>query len=131
MSIGSVITLGYADREAKQVLENAMSDEKMLLIDIRHKPYCGWNPYWSGAVLAAHFGRYRHEIGLGNKNFNVPGAPIELIDPEPSLARLVHLLREGYSLVLLCACKNYEKCHRKVAYEALMAALQASLEQSA
>lgn len=70
--------------------------------------------------------RYLHIKNLGNVNYNQPGQPIQLLNPDEAVTQAVYSLRDGYSLLLLCACKDYERCHRKLVFELISAALEAS-----
>ena len=53
-------------------------------------------------------------------NYNKPGKSIKLLEPAIGARLIIRLLQNGRSLVLLCACKDYERCHRKTVYDLVM-----------
>jgi len=124
MEQGKVYTIGYADDGSAQLLEQLMSDPMMLLIDIRLVPRSRWFVQWNKKQLVNRWGkRYRHERRLGNVNYKNRRKPIELLDAAGGIEPLVALLQAGYSIVLLCACVQYETCHRKLVAELLLSHL--------
>ena len=124
MEQGKVYTIGYAADGSAQLLEQVMSDPSMLLIDIRLVPRSRWFPQWNKKQLVERWDkRYRHERRLGNVNYKNRRKPIELVDVIGGIESLVALLQAGYSVVLLCACVQYETCHRKLVAELLLQAL--------
>ncbi len=117
---GTLYTLGYATLGAMAELEERMRDVRVLLIDIRVRPQSRWWPVWNKKQLRARWaGRYTHEKRLGNINYRDRSLPVVLHGPnvEQAIEGAVGLLKVGFSLVLLCACKDYETCHRKVVAE--------------
>ncbi|GCE06151.1 DUF488 family protein, N3 subclade [Dictyobacter aurantiacus] len=111
---GKVYALGYANPMIDQKLHEAMTDPRCLLIDIRYRPISRWRPEWRKSTLQATWGtRYIHMQPLGNINYHTPELPIQLADPTECIKELAQLLQSGTSLVLLCACKNYDTCHRR------------------
>ena len=124
---GTLYTLGYATPGAAVELEQVMQDASVLLIDIRERAQSRWWPHWNKKQLREKWGsRYTHEKKLGNVNRRDRSLPIVLRGPHPeqAIAGMVALLRHGYSLVLLCACKDYETCHRKVVAEMIQQAMK-------
>jgi hypothetical protein len=61
---------------------------------------------WAGAVL-------------GNKNYNKPGAPIDIIDMNRGIGGLMMYMNEGYTPILVCECANLYACHRYKILQAL------------
>jgi uncharacterized protein (DUF488 family) len=121
---GKVYTIGYAAADSMQMLEQVMSDPAMLLVDIRLVPRSRWFPQWNKKQLIQRWSkRYRHERRLGNLNYKNKRKPIELVDAAGGLAFLVELLQAGYSIVLLCACVQYDACHRKLVADLLAQSL--------
>lgn len=122
---GQVYTLGYAAPGARERLEALMRDPRVLLVDIRYAARSRWYPAWNKKALKVRWGgRYTHEQRLGNVNYRHKGTPLQLLNPEQSLAGAVLLLRRGHSLVLLCACANEETCHRKLVADLIMQRLK-------
>ena len=56
-------------------------------------------------------------------NYRLADAPIQLADPKAGIPWAVQALQAGYSLILLCACEDYERCHRKTVKELIENAL--------
>lgn len=126
MNTGTLQTIGYTEQDAAQRIDAFLAQPKSGLVDIRYMPRCRWNAQWNKSALQAKYGRgkYVHERCFGNVNYNKPGQPIQLVNPDEQLNTVVNFLLSGGSLMLLCACKNYERCHRKVVYDLVMQAVQ-------
>jgi uncharacterized protein (DUF488 family) len=121
---GRLETIGYTQISAAEQIETFLAQPRSYLVDIRYKPYSKWNTTWNRNILQARYPkRYIHLPGLGNVNYAHKDLPIQLADPQRHLAHLVEMLQQGCSYLLLCACKEYARCHRKVVYELLSAAL--------
>src|SRR6266516_182648 len=125
MITGTLYTLGYAEPNATERLETLMAQPRTALVDIRYAPYSRWAASWRKKALMEKYGqvRYTHVRALGNINYNKPDLPIELADPDEWVQKCVRSLQRGWSLILLCACKDYEHCHRKTVYELIQAGL--------
>lgn len=118
-------TIGYADREAEQRIDDFLAQPHAMLVDIRYRPYSRWRPAFNhGALAKRHNKQYHLLLSLGNKNYNDPTKDIVIADPEDGVRNVLRLLDEGHSLMLMCACKDYERCHRKIVYDLVMAALK-------
>ncbi len=63
---------------------------------------------------------------LGNQAFK-EGGGIRLLDPERGVARVKELLASR-PVILLCACRQVENCHRRVAAELVASATGLPLE---
>jgi len=70
---------------------------------------------WNLTALKTAIGvnRYVHLTTLGNINYRNDG-PIELNNPEAALLPILMGLDCG-PLILVCACKHHEECHRTTA----------------
>jgi uncharacterized protein (DUF488 family) len=122
---GELFTVGYADPIGAARLEQLMSLPQTKLVDIRYSPRSRWRPEWNKKALLEKYGQhYTHLKALGNINYNKSSEPIQLADPAASIVECAQWLLQGWSLILLCACKNYEQCHRKVVYELLQAEIE-------
>jgi hypothetical protein len=83
---------------------------------------------WRTKALQRRYGdSYTHVPAFGNIHFRMPSHPIELADPEAGVRWAIPLLHQGWNLVLLCVCKNYEQCHRKLVFDLLTQRLADSL----
>jgi hypothetical protein len=117
-----VYPCGYS-RDAALIRHLMQTDPWMLLIDTRHTPRSQM-PAWNEAALRATYGaRYRWAGKyLGNRN-HATGGPISLRDAETGIGGLIRYLQEGYPLILLCGCREYNSCHVSVIVSLLQAAL--------
>lgn len=124
----ALFTLGYAEPDALARLDAFMARDDAALVDIRLRPTSRWCPDFRQPALIARYGmmRYAHCIDLGNVNCALKDAPIILRSPADGVRRVVRVLEHGRAVVLLCACKDYERCHRKVAFDLIMAAMSAA-----
>lgn len=114
-------TLGYTEENAQQRLDEFMSKPDACLVDIRYSPRSRWLPRFNQAALIERYGvKYKHCKALGNVNYNKPGESIKLSGPFAGAMMVTRLIRQGRPIILLCACKNYERCHRKIAYELIV-----------
>lgn len=116
---GIIIPFGYAIPDAMPMLDSLMQQSDAYLVDIRYRPFAGfYHQGFSLDRLLAKFGnRYVWIPELGNINHKEKIGPIVLADPDVGLARLQKGLELGYTLILMCACKYYEKCHRRMVCE--------------
>jgi hypothetical protein len=128
MTIGNLYTLGYAAPSAPCILETLLSEPATLLVDVRMRPGSHRYPEWRAKALERRYGeRYVHVPCFGNVHYRTPGQPVQLADPETGVRWAIPLLHQGGNLVLLCVCKDYEQCHRKVVFDVLTLRLTDSL----
>ncbi len=120
--MSKVYTLGSNNPDAALKLQQWMSNPRTLLIDIRYAPNSRFGQ-WRMSFLQNLYGeRYLWEGGLlGNINYDNDD-PIVIADPEAGIRRLMHLA-EDFDLVLLCGCRKYSICHRKVVIDLLRDAM--------
>lgn len=126
---GQLQTIGYAEKGARECIDAFLAHPLARLVDIRLVPFCGWEKAWCRAQLAAKYGSqylYIHELGNIHKGTT---RPIKLLNPERHILRIAGAIRRGKSVMLLCGCHNYEKCHRKTVYDLVMAALDLESSQ--
>lgn len=99
---------GYTSRKPQQLLRLAeMLDA--VVVDSRYSPVSRV-PYWHGGALRELLGdRYMYNASFGNRTYRQ--GIITLADPDFGLKRLDH---QGITkVIILCACKDGETCHRK------------------
>lgn len=108
--MNTVFPLGYSTPGAQERIEELLSSQNTLLIDTRIKPY-SWNELWRKEALEQKYGNKYRWAGkvLGNKALGT--GRIEIADIDTGIRGLVRYLHEGYDLILLCQCKEYDKCH--------------------
>lgn len=122
-------TIGYTEKDAAQRIDAFMQQPGAVLVDIRLSPWCSWDTQWCKQALSEKYGKaYVHLREFGNVNHG-KDLPIKLLDPAKYLAATVRALLRGRPVMLLCACKDYEKCHRKVVYELLATMFQQQAEK--
>jgi uncharacterized protein (DUF488 family) len=113
-TFGKVYTVGYAALERVEQLQMFLSHE-VFLVDIRYYPASRWKPEWSRKRLSERFApNYAHIRDLGNVNYHSLDLPIQLVNAERGLSKIVPLLQQGYDICLLCACTDWRTCHRRV-----------------
>jgi hypothetical protein len=128
MTLGNLYTLGYAAPSAAFILETLLSEPEMQLVDVRMHPRSHRYPQWRGYTLERRYGeRYVHVPAFSNVHYRAPGQPIQLADPETGVRWAIPLLQQGRNLVLLCVCKDYGLCHRKLVFDLLTLRLADSL----
>jgi hypothetical protein len=115
----TIYPVGYGMDGAHQYIDQLMAQPQMLLIDTRCSPKSRWADWREGALRAKYGTRYRWAGAyLGNVNFQ--GGPIQIANLEEGLRGLHLYLDEGYDLLLLCQCRDYYSCHRKVIVDHLV-----------
>lgn len=130
MTLGTLKTIGYTEKAAVQRIEAFLTRPRSGLIDIRKDAYCSWSTQWNRDALKQKYGnQYIHLPCFGNVNHGQPGKPISLVHPGERLDEVVNALMRGSSLLLLCACKDYEKCHRKTVYDLIVHEVRRKLVQ--
>lgn len=130
----SLATFGYASKvldvewEFQQVL---CVNHHALIVDTRLAPWCRWSMLWQRDRLAARYGEHYQWHGqlLGNIHHDQPGKPIALANEAEGIALLCRWLEQDITLILLCACAEYERCHRKVIYDKVKATLGGRLPE--
>jgi len=126
--MNTIYTVGYQATTPDALL--ATVDELgALLVDIRYSP---WSPapQWRKTALAELVGtdRYLWLQDLGNVLYKQGG--IKLLAPEAAAERLRPILA-SQPILLLCACRNVDYCHRLPAAAYLSEALGATIEHLA
>lgn len=116
----TVLTIGYSGLSAEDLREYA-EQKNAIIVDTRLKPLSRI-PDWRKSTMIARFydngfSRYTHIDELGNLNYK--GGPIEIKDLEAGLPKVKALLDAGFVVILLCVCRDVERCHRSVVAAAL------------
>ena len=108
-----VYTLGYPVRKLDEIVA-MVEDKQAILFAIRFSPRSR-NPVWNEGNLRQAFGaRYKHIRALGNANYRGNSVRIQDFD-----AGLRAIAQSGRAVILMCACKEHEHCHRSVIAERL------------
>jgi uncharacterized protein (DUF488 family) len=116
-----IYTLGYSGWTPEALAAKA-EELNALVCDIRFSP-ASRAPQWRQGALRELLGnRYRWLKGLGNENYRNGGA-IRLHQPEPSCAYIKVTLPPDHPLILMCACRDHQQCHRTDAAQVVSAYL--------
>jgi PRTRC genetic system protein C len=111
---GIVYTFGYSKHSVAD-LQAHMKRTGAIVVDIRYNPHSRRPEWRQEALRKALHGRYTHIRALGNKNYNVPDAPIRIADMATGMALLkTHATLHDSPVILMCGCSNPHECHRHV-----------------
>lgn len=115
----TLYTFGYQGTSLKSFAEWAIRSG-VIVVDTRLHPWSPrpeWRPEAIRAALPVdHYGRM---TSLGNVNYK-SGGPIKIADPDYGVPIVAGLLNKA-PVVLLCACKHVNTCHRRVVAELISA----------
>ncbi len=114
--LGRVATIGYHQLQAWQIMTRIVYEHGWYLVDIRSDRR-SYLDEWSAASLRRHF-RYSYhaapELGiLQTQHPDRPVQSVQLADPATGLEKITTWLEAGYNCLLLCACPDWQCCHRK------------------
>lgn len=124
----AIYTVGYTGASMERLVEKVRSVDGML-IDIRYSPRSR-APLWGQPSFLKHFGalggadledgspgRYLHLRHWGNENY--AGGPIVIRDLNLGAKVLEQKVQENPGMVpiLMCACADFERCHRRTVSE--------------
>lgn len=118
---GHIYTIGYGGLKSHEELEAIMKQHGIsLLIDIRSKPHSRrWSkdaPSWDKKDLQARFGaRYVHYPDMGGLGFD--SGETEYLRwcriAEIDIKRIEEIISSDTRVILMCAEKDPNRCHRK------------------
>lgn len=122
-----IYTLGYSGWRIEDV-EAALERLDAVLVDIRWMARSRI-PTWAGGRMAQRLGvRYAAVRDLGNTNYKGTFEQIRILDFEAGLAAVRKITAGGQSVILMCACRDLDTCHRKGVAERLASALGVEVE---
>ncbi len=114
-----IVTLGYRQEGAEEQLARLVAED-YLILDIRKRAGSRFDPAYNRGQLAQRFPQAYHRIPeLGNTNY--PHRPFLLVDQETGLRHALTLLEGRPGAILLCACADWQECHRSLVAELLQA----------
>jgi uncharacterized protein (DUF488 family) len=117
-----IYTLGYAQWSVDAVVAQ-IDALGAVLVDVRQSPHTT-KPGFAKPELEARFDdRYVHLPAFGNVNYQ--SGPIEQADPERGIQAIRNLERPP---VLMCGCRQPEKCHRSTVAHLLADRLDGTVE---
>jgi hypothetical protein len=117
---GELIPFGYLAPDAESRLDELMARPYAILLDIRFKAWSHRVMWRSGSLLLKYGSNYRTLSALGNVNYKNPGEPHRIANPQYGLQIVGGLLATRQTIILLCACACYERCHRKTVAEMIL-----------
>lgn len=112
-----IYTVGYNAGWTPEALQREAQYLNARVLDIRMNPTSTKVQWRKQELIALLGGAYRHLPELGNVNY-ANGGPINLANPAQAVERVRHWLTEG-PVILLCACPNWQTCHRREAADFL------------
>ncbi len=108
-----IFTTGYTGKDISN-LKPLLETLDAMLIDIRFAPF-SQVMHWRKVYLKALLGeKYRHIPNLGNRTFGEDKITIQNLN-----LGIETVLNLPFNIVLMCACKKIENCHRRIIIEEL------------
>jgi hypothetical protein len=112
--LGKVTTIGYHQPQAWQIVSRMVDEQGWSRVDIRSNRRSSLDE-WSRSSLRRHFRSSYHAVPeLGDVTNLAPANPMQLLDPTTGLAKLGLLLEAGMDCLLVCACPDWQHCHRRL-----------------
>ncbi len=112
--LGRVATIGYHQPQAWQIVTRMVCEQGWHVVDIRYNRRA-YLEEWSGSSLRRHFRSSYHAVPeLGDVNHLAPENPMQLLDPATGLATVTTWLEAGIDCLLVCACPDWQHCHRRL-----------------
>src|SRR5262245_27061010 len=106
--LNQVYTLGYTGTKPADIKATAIKLDATV-VDIRFSPNSRV-PQWSGPKLKELLGdRYLCVHDLGNAGYCT--GTLDIVNIDKGIRQLKDVLK-GRSVILLCACKDVQTCHR-------------------
>jgi uncharacterized protein (DUF488 family) len=135
MRLREIFTIGHGRRSAEELVDCLREAEVETLVDVRRYPASRRNPQFNKAALAETLAdrdiAYRHAVELGGRRSNVPGQErfaclgafagyAAAIGAREWQEALAGALAEP-SPCLMCAETPWQRCHRRLISELLVA----------
>jgi uncharacterized protein (DUF488 family) len=122
--MNKIYTIGYTSTTPEELIELVSSLES-ILVDIRISPYSK-DYRWRQKSLQQYFNdKYLHIKEFGNANYKI--GSIKISNPHLGIIKITPTIK-NQSVILLCACYDYEKCHRKQVSSLLAEAFHLEVE---
>ena len=113
----TLLTIGYGGKKPSEFFSELESLNPDYIVDVRENP----NKAYLGCYTKAHFekrlGHYIWIEELGNKTHSLPP---KLVNEEVGMAKLRNLCQDEKTVVLLCAEKDENRCHRHYVKEKII-----------
>ena len=118
MSPPIIITIGYGGKKPDSFFQELLSLEPDIVVDVREDPYHAYLGVYTLPFLEKKLkGKYIWIKELGNKTRSLPP---KLVDEDIGIKKLLELLTTHRRVVLLCAEKKEDNCHRKYIKEKVL-----------
>ena len=106
----TIDTIGYGGKKPKDFFAELETLNPDIVVDVREKPQRAFLGVYTLPQLQKRLGsKYVWIKELGNKTRQMPPT---LVDEEAGLRKLQELAQQNERIVLLCAEKLEENCHR-------------------
>lgn len=105
-----ILTIGYGGKKPKDFFRELQALQPCLVVDVRRDPKHAFLGVYTRTGLASRIPNYEWIPELGNKKKCLPP---EYVDEEVGFAKLRLLMSKHPRIVLLCAEKDENRCHRK------------------
>lgn len=104
-----LLTIGYGGKHPKDFFAEIEALQPCCVVDVRRDPYHAFLGCYTKSGLEQRISNY-HWIGeLGNKE---TGVPPKYVNEEVGFRKLERIMQMFGRVVLLCAEKNDDRCHR-------------------
>jgi uncharacterized protein (DUF488 family) len=125
MSSKVIYTIGYAGFSFDEFIEELLSRNITALIDVRSVPYSKYYKKFSKEALTEGLKKYNITYMNFKEEFGARNGEVdfECFTKTPifkkGIDRINNGVKKGYNIILMCAEKDYRKCHRKTIAEKL------------
>jgi len=116
-----ILTIGYGGKTPTEFFKELQKLEPCVVVDVRRDPEHAFLGIYTKSHLKKVIPNYVSIPELGNK---VKTLPPEYVNKKAGFIKLLTLLQTNKRIVLLCAEKNEENCHRKFIKEELLSILK-------
>jgi len=122
MALGTTLmTIGYGGKKPEDFFSELEEMSPDYIVDIRENP----TRAYLGCYTKAHFEkRLEHYIWIKELGNRTRTLPPKLINEETGMARLEELCEGNNRIVLLCAEKDENRCHRSYVKERIVEILE-------
>ena len=108
--MATIETIGYGGKKPDDFFKELDALNPSIVVDVRENPYNAYLGVYTLPHLTKRLGtKYIWIRELGNKTRTMPPT---LVDEEKGLEKLIELATKHPIIVLLCAEKKEEDCHR-------------------
>lgn len=104
-----VLTIGYGGKKPKEFFAEIENLQPCLVVDVRRDPNHAFLGVYTRTGLASRIPNYEWIPELGNKKKTLPP---EYVNEKIGFAKLRILMSAHSRVVLLCAEKDENRCHR-------------------